>query len=140
MEAASVKALIPVEATIPVPVAFATEPLMIAPPVAVAPSVMIAVPASSIETVPTAVVTAPIEAAEPRTRTDEHPTRKIIRAVVTVRGASIWCVAVVTVRAVRRRAHVNRAWRGDNCSNSDAESHAHLCLGRSQPRDKYEEP
>jgi hypothetical protein len=98
--------------------------------------VVITIPASSVKAVPSAVVTGTIEAVKPRPGANEDAAGKIVRAVVSVRSTRVRCIAVVAVRAVRRRTRVN--WTGcrHHCADSDADSN--LRVGCSQPRRKYE--
>ena len=55
------------------------------------------------------VPTAAIEAVEPRTGADKDPTRKIARAVVSVRGAGVRSVPIVAIGADRSRTGEDRA-------------------------------
>ena len=68
--------------------------------------------------------TAAIEAVEPRARSDEYPAGKILRAIVAVRSAGVWSVAVVAVRASGSRTNEERANPNrDLCIGSTRHNH-----------------
>jgi len=90
--------------------------------------------------VPVAVVAAAIIAAtvgavtivaavEPRASTDEDAADEVVRAVVSVRSAGVWIIAVVAVGA---------NWRGADCavhgtySNADANLRVSAARGKKQ--------
>jgi len=77
-----------------------------------------------IVTVPVAwtIEAATIVAVIPRPGTDEDAAYEIIRSVITIRGASIRIVAVITIRTRRRRP---------NACNHRADSNAHGNLSMS---------
>jgi hypothetical protein len=128
---ASMEAFIAAEFMISVPTAFAAEPVMIAK------SIMIPVPTAPIVSAPSAIVSAPVEAMEPRARPNEHAARKIVSSIVAIRGARIRSIRVVAVRAIGRRPHVHRRWHRPNAY---AKPHRHLSMSSSSSRDQREKP
>lgn len=95
----SVKALPAAEALTAVPSAFATEAV---PTATIPPTVVVAVPAASTVSAPAAVVSATVESMEPRAGAQKHAAAKIVRPVVTIWGACVRIIAIVSVCAVRR--------------------------------------
>lgn len=61
--------------------------------------------------------TSVVASVEPGTGSDEDATGEVARAVVTVRRASVWVVAVVSVRADRSWADVPRADADADCDS-----------------------
>jgi hypothetical protein len=51
----------------------------------------------------------PIEAVEPRARSDENAAGEVVRAIITIGRAGVRVIAIVTVGADRCRADVSRA-------------------------------
>jgi hypothetical protein len=91
-----------------------------------APTISVAAPITiSATIVAMAVEAAPVVAVIPRSGAYKDSAYKVIRAVITVRGASIRIVAVITVGACRSGADAS-VHRAD--SNADAEAHLGLCL------------
>jgi hypothetical protein len=72
--------------------------------------------------VTTAIETPAVESMEPRASPDEDSVEEPIRAVVTVRRASVWVIIIVAIGADRCRANVSVCW-----ANSNAHDHS-LCV------------
>jgi hypothetical protein len=69
-----------------------------------------------------AIETRTVEPVEPRASPDEHAVYEPIRAVVTVRRASVWGIIIVAIGANRSRANISVPW-----ANSNAHDHS-LCV------------
>ena len=123
-EAAVMRSLAATKATFTVPAAVAAKTLAsetVAPvKVTVSPATLVStatvVAGSNVESA------FAVEAMKPGSRADEHTIVKIVRAVIPVGSAVVRSVIVISVRANRRRPHIDRA---------DADRHAHLRVGRS---------
>jgi hypothetical protein len=126
----AMKLVIPMPAAVSVPTALAAEAVV------TAKTVTVSVPAAPVKAVPSAVIAGAVKAVEPRPCANEDSADKIVRAVVSVRGARVRSIVVITVRAVRRRTDVNRAGRRNNSAESHPEPN--LSMSRSQPRNKYQ--
>jgi len=98
--AASAEALGPTMKAFTAPKALAAMPAPVT-----AETIAVTIPAASREAVPA------VEAVEPRTRADERAADKVVRAVVAVRRARVWVVAVVTISAGGSRSNISRTWR-----------------------------
>jgi hypothetical protein len=103
------------------------------------PAKIVTIPTSAIETMPSAVVPASVESVEPRPGTDKNAASKVLRAIVAVWRARVWEVAVITVRADRRRPNVNGTTTDDNRPDSHANPHSHLRVGRTCARNEYKQ-
>lgn len=103
------------------------------------PAKIVTVPTSAIETMPSAVVPASVESVEPRSGANKGTTLKVVRTVVAVWCTRVWIISVVTIRADRRWAHVDRP-SGDDRPDSHADPYPHLRVSRTCPRDEHEQP
>ena len=84
-------------------------------------TVLSAFEATSVKARATVETGPPIEAVEPRARSDEYAAGEVVRPVITVGRAGVRVIAIVTVGADRSRAYISR-------SNSNANEDS-LCMG-----------
>jgi hypothetical protein len=95
--------------------------------VAVSKSVPVSIPAAPVIGARSAIVAAAVEPVKPRTRSYEHAPDKIIRAVVTVRRATVWRIPIIAIGAGRSRSDVG--WRDVAWPESNPETNPNLRMG-----------
>lgn len=102
---------------------------IMAPPVAIvkiSPTITVVEvdPRRIVEIVVSAIKCRPVESSEPWPGADKHASVKPLGSIVAVRGAIIWRVWIVAVRANRRRSHI-----ADYGADSNADRDAYMRAG-----------